>query len=254
MKIYDAHIHLGEDCVFDEVQTEQEIIHTYDELGVDGGIIQPFIPRMYVKDTMEIHDRIAAMTRAYPGRFFGMMSMNPHFTRGDYGKEAKRCIKELGFVGIKITPIAHAVHPSGKDSIMVFEIARELGVPVMVHTGAGVPFSDPMQIAKPIEAFPDVKVVLAHGGTDSMMTSACYLARRYDNVFLEPSWLAVMNLENMYKQVGASKMMFSSDMLVNLPVELFKYNLVFKKEEDREQVFHKTIREVFSLGDFPAPR
>jgi len=247
MRILDAHVHLGEDCVFDEVQTEQEIIDTFNEYGVYGGIIQPFIPRMYIKDTMAIHDRIAAMTRAYPNRFFGMMSMNPHFYREDYEKEAKRCIKELGFVGIKLTPIAHDAHQSNKDSIMVFEVARELGVPVMVHTGAGVPFADPMQIAKPIEAFPDVKVVLAHGGGANMITSAIYLALRYDNVYLEPSWVSVMNLEGMYKQVGASKIMFSSDMLANLPVELQKYNLVFKNEADREQVFYKTVTEVFSL-------
>lgn len=247
MKILDAHIHLGEDCVFDEVQTEQDIIRVHDEWGIAGGIIQPYIPRMYVQDTREIHDRIAAMTRAYPGRFFGMMSMNPHFYRKDYEKEAKRCMNELGFVGIKITTIAHAAHPSKEDCLMVFEIAQELGVPVMVHTGAGVPFSDPMQIAKPIEAFPDVPVVIAHGGSDNMMTSACYLARHYDNVYLDPSWLGIMNLKSMYKQVGASKIMFSSDMLVNLPVELCKYSLVFKDEADREQVYYKTIKEVFAL-------
>ena len=247
MKILDAHIHLGEDCVFDEVQTEQEIISAYDSLEVTGGIIQPYIPRMYVKDTMEIHDRIAALCKAYPDRFYGMMSMNPHFTREDYEKEAIRCVKELRFVGIKITPIAHACHPSKKDALMVFEVAQELGVPVMVHTGAGVPFSDPMQIAKPIEAFPHVKVVIAHGGSDSMMTSACYLARHYDNVFVEPSWLAIMNLKSMYKQIGASKMMFSSDMLVNLPIELHKYNTVFKNVQDREQVFYKTVKSVFAL-------
>lgn len=248
MKIYDAHIHLGEDCVFDEVQTEEEILSAYEASEVYGGIIQPFIPRMYVEATMAIHDRIAAMCRANQGRFFGMVSMNPHFYREDYEREAKRCVKELGFVGIKITPIAHACHPKKKDAEMVFEIARELNVPVMIHTGAGVPFSDPMQAAKNIEAFPDIPVVLAHGGGDNMLTSALYLAKKYDNVFLEPSWLAIMNLEAARETVGPTKIMFSSDMIVNIPVELCKYKLVFKTEAEREQVFRKTIADVFKLG------
>lgn len=247
MRILDAHVHLGVDCVFDEEQTEQDILDACEQNGVTGGIIQPFIPRMYVKDTMEIHDRIAAMCRAYPGRFYGMMSMNPHFSPEDYEAEADRCMKELGFVGIKITPIAHAAHPGKKDSLFVCEMARKHGVPVMVHTGAGVPFADPMQMTLAIETFNDVKFVIAHGGSDNMCGSAIYLARKYDNVFVEPSWMAIHNLEGMYHKIGASKMMFSSDMCVNLPVELCKYNHVFKKEADREQVFHKTAESVFGI-------
>ena len=57
--IIDAHVHLGEDVVFDEVNTEEELIKYYDEFDIDGGIIQPFIPRPYLEDHRKIHDRIA---------------------------------------------------------------------------------------------------------------------------------------------------------------------------------------------------
>jgi len=248
MKILDAHIHLGEDCVFDEVQTEDDILEAFRENGVTGGIVQPFIPRMYVKDTMEIHDRIARFCKEHPGRFYGMMSMNPHFSPEDYEKEAARCMRELGFVGMKITPIAHAAHPGKKDCMFVYEVARKLRVPVMVHTGAGVPSADPMQMAGGIEAFPDVPFVIAHAGSDNMCGSAIYLANRYENVYIEPSWIAIHNLEAIYRKVGASKIMFSSDMLMNLPVELCKYGRIFRNEEDREQVFHRTLETVFKLG------
>lgn len=247
MRIIDAHVHLGNDCVFDEEQTEVEILDTFAKYDVEGGIVQPFIPRMYVEDTQRIHDRIFAFCQNNCGRFWGMMSMNPHFSRADYEKEAQRCIRDLGFVGIKITPIAHAAHPAKSDCMAVFEVAKELNVPVMVHTGAGVPFADPMQLSKPIEAFRDVKIVIAHGGSDNMVGSAIYLARRYENVFIEPSWLAIPNLMGMYKQLGPGKIMFSSDMLVNLPMELCKYDLVFKEQEAREQVYHKTVESVFNL-------
>lgn len=247
MRIMDAHIHLGEDCVFDEVQTDQDILDACENCGVTGGIIQPFIPRMYVRDTMLIHDRIAKMCADYPGRFYGMMSMNPHFSPEDYEAEADRCMEKLGFVAIKITPIAHAANPSKKDCLFVCEMARKHKVPLMIHTGAGTPFADPMQMTKAIEAFTDVKFVIAHGGSDAMCGSAIYLASKYENVFVEPSWLAIHNLENMYKKIGASKMMFSSDMVVNMPVEICKYNLVFKDEADREQVFHKTMESVFGI-------
>ena len=79
--IIDAHVHLGEDVVFDEVNTEEELIAYYDRFEIDGGIIQPFIPRPYIKDHQEIHDRIAAFCKKMQPKkkFFGMASINAHF-------------------------------------------------------------------------------------------------------------------------------------------------------------------------------
>lgn len=132
--IIDSHAHLGYDYVFDEESNEEDLQYYYKKYKIYGAIIQPFISRPYVKDTVDIHDRIYKFCKSSPGRFWGMASINPHFTPEDYEKEAKWCVEELGFVGIKITPIAHAVHPSSKVGIHVFEMARYLNVPVMVHT------------------------------------------------------------------------------------------------------------------------
>ena len=122
--IIDAHVHLGEDVVFDEENREDEVLDYYRRFEIDGGIIQPFIPRPYIKDHQEIHNRIAAFCKATSGekKFFGMASINPHFYPEDYDAEAERCIKELGFVAIKITPIAHACHPSSRDAYHVYEV------------------------------------------------------------------------------------------------------------------------------------
>ena len=248
MKIIDAHIHLGKDCVFDEEQTESEIIKSFDTHNIHGGIVQPFIPRMYVEDTMAIHDRIKKFCDDNSGRFYGMVSMNPHFTHEDYEKEATRCVKEMGFVAIKITPIAHACHPNKADARFVYETARKLNVPVMVHTGAGIPFSDPMSLAYVVEEYKDVTFVLAHAGSDMFCQQAIYLAKKHENVFLEPSWVAVINLKGMIKSLGCSKIMFSSDMLENLPVELAKYREAIQSEKDLEQVFCKTASSVFNIA------
>ena len=56
MKIIDAHIHLGFDYVFDgEVQSEEQILETFEQYGVHGGIVQPFLPRYYIEDNRQIH-------------------------------------------------------------------------------------------------------------------------------------------------------------------------------------------------------
>jgi len=245
--IIDAHAHLGHDYVFDLDATEEQLLSDYRRFGVDGAIVQPFISRTYIKDTAEIHDRIAKFCSDYPGKFWGMASINPHFTPEDYEKEAKRCIKKLGFIAIKITPFAHACDPSSTDGMHVFEVARELGVPVMVHTGAGIPFSDPISILPAAKAFSDIKIVLAHAGTDTYFAQALFLAKEFDNVYLEPSWLGIHHVMSALKTIGAGKMMFSSDHSINVPVELAKYRTAIEDKMELEKVMSGTAAEVFNL-------
>lgn len=245
--IIDAHVHLGEDVVFDEQQTEEELLAFYRKYAVDGGIIQPYLCRPYPEDHRAIHDRIHRFCQDKTKRWWGMASINPHFRPEDYDAEARRCVKELGFVGLKITPIGHACHPSSKDAFHVFEICRELRVPLMIHTGAGVPFSDPISCVKALEAFGDVPVVLAHAGSEISNQQAIYVASKFDNVYLEPSWVGVIAVGNMYRRLGAGRLMFSSDNLYQIPVELAKYRSVIADDNDLEKVLWKNVAEVFKL-------
>jgi uncharacterized protein len=245
--IIDSHAHLGHDFVFDEDSTEEKLIEYYNQFGVRGAIVQPFINRPYIQDTVDIHNRIHKFCKDNPGRFWGMVSMNPHFTPEDYEKEAERCIRELGFVGIKITPIAHAVHPGSEDGRHVFEVARNLAVPVMVHTGAGIPFADPVSLLKVVKDFKEVKVILAHAGTDLFFQQALYLAEEFKNVYLEPSWVSILNLRKAIKTIGVKKIMFSSDHAINVPVELAKYTTLLTDEKELERALSGTAIEVFNL-------
>jgi uncharacterized protein len=248
MKILDAHAHLGHDVVFDEESTEEDLLYWHERCQVSGAIVQPFIPRPYLEDTAAIHDRIHALCRLYPGRFFGMASISPHLRPAEYEQEARRCITGLGFVGIKMTPIAHAVHPGSADGRHAFEVAAGLGVPIMVHTGAGIPFADPAALEDVAADYRKVPIVLAHAGTDMFFAQALSLARRFDHVYLEPSWVNILNLKKALNTVGASKIMFSSDIAMNLPVELAKYRTLAPSQAILEQMLSKTATDVFDLG------
>ena len=248
MKILDAHIHMGWDVVFDEGQSEEEILQVNNRLGVDCGIVQPFISRPYIKENQKIHDRIYHFTQKNKGKYYGLASINPHFEPEEYFEEAARCINELGFVGLKITPIAHACHPASKDAYTVYETAKKLGVPVMVHTGAGAPFADPVQLLEPIKKYSDLKIIIAHAGLDMMNTQAIQLAKQFENAFLEPSWCSTVSLANMHRECGSKKIMFSSDTLNNVEAELTKYRCVFENKDDLEQVFYKTACDVFNIN------
>lgn len=246
--IIDVHAHVGEDVVFDEVQTEEELETAYLKNSVDGAIVQPYLPRIYMEEHRKIHDRIYQMTiKNGPIKYWGMASINPHFTKQDYGIEAERCIKDLKFVGLKITPIGHATHPSSKDALVVWEICRDYDVPIMIHTGNGVPFSDPISILPALEQFPTVKCVVAHAGSEMHNQQAIYLGKRFENVFLEPSWVGVIGCSNMLKAIGPTRILFSSDNIYQIPVELAKYQSIIPKEDDLKKVLGLNAIDLYSL-------
>ena len=245
--IIDAHAHLGYDVVFDDSQDETVLVEAQERHGITASVVQPFVSRPYPEETRAYHDQIFRLCEAYPKRFFGMASVNPHLRPEDYAAEAERCVRELHFVGIKITPIAHAANPESKDCRYAFEVARDLGVPMMVHTGSGLPFSDPARLLSVVPQFPQIPVILAHAGTDLLFTQALYLAKQFDNVYLEPSWLSILCLRKALKTIGPEKIMFSADHAVNLPVEFAKYRAL-AQGDTLEQMLFRTANAVFRLG------
>jgi len=246
--IIDSHSHLCYDYVFDAEETREDLLKAHNEYDVTASIVQPFISRPYLEDTRRCHDDIFKLCVDFPGEFFGMASINPHFRPEDYYEEAKRCVKNLSFVGLKITPIAHAVNPCSRDGQYVFQAATELNIPVMVHTGAGIPFADPAKLFSIIPVYNKIPIILAHAGTDMFFTQALYLAEKHDHVYLEPSWVNIMYIKTAIKTIGSSKVMFSSDHTKNIPVEHAKYRTAIKNQFDLDNVLYKTANDVFKLN------
>lgn len=245
--IIDAHVHLGHDVVFDHEFTEQELIVTLDACGVDAGLVQPFIVPPLHEPQRQIHDRIKALIDRYPGRFYGMASLNPHCGQEYYWGEMRRCVHELGFLGLKLHPIAHAANPCSVDGRMAFEAARELKVPIMVHTGNQQPFAVPQNLFYLAHDFKDVPIVMAHAG-GGLYSEALLVARENDNVYLDTSWVPERTALRFVKELGADRLMFASDHPDNVPVELHKWRSIGLSEADLEWVLGKTLAQVYGVA------
>ena len=164
--LIDVHVHIGVGTFADMVVTEDDILRTWEEAGIDIGIVQPTTQRVNIEAQRAIHDRIALFAKHNPGRVYGLANVNPRLPPQQFRDEAKRCVEELGFVGLKLLTVSTAVSPNSADGLMVFKTCQELGVPIMIHTGAGVPMALPSLCIRPAMQFPDVKVVLSSGYSD----------------------------------------------------------------------------------------
>lgn len=245
--IVDAHVHLGIDRVFDEVRTEEEILESMEKNGVDASVVQTMAGTIDIECIREDHDRIYSFSKNGKKKIFGMASHNPHIKKEHYIDELKRCVEELGFVGVKLHAFAHACNPLSKDGRMVWETAGKLEIPVMVHTGPGIPFSLPAMVIPRAKEFPEVTVVLAHSGLVTTAGEAMIAASESRNVILETSWTAAHHIEHFVEKFGSSRVMFASDEIANLPVEIAKYDSLPLSEDNKRQCMAGTARNVFKL-------
>ncbi|QHS53113.1 amidohydrolase family protein [Edaphobacter sp. 12200R-103] len=243
-KIIDTHAHLGECCVFGLYATEEEMIRRMDESGVDATIVQPYPG---AKDYYERHNEIAELCAKYPGRFFGLASVSPHIGRDKYQREIERCIKELNFVALKLHTIGHGVNPLTEDGQLAFETAHLFGIPAMVHTGAGIPFSLPSLCIPAANKFPDLKIVLAHAGGGIVSAEAQVAASICGNLYLETSWCLGEDIRWMIDTIGPDRVMMGADLPSNVPVEFAKYRALDLQPEVYSKVMGETAIEVFNL-------
>lgn len=244
--IIDVHAHLGVDRVFDETFTEEEQWEKKKQFGVDFTILQPALVHT-LEEAREQHDAIAALCAKHPQTFAGMANPNPHLKEADYVSEVRRCIEELGFVGIKIHTSAHGVNPMSRDGMRVFELAGKLGVPVMVHTGAGIPFANPSHLIPAAQAFPDVKIVIAHCGMMVLAGETYVAMKQCSNLYADITWTAGFLIRHWSHELGAHRFMFGTDHADNCGTELAKVRTSGLTQEEQDWILYKSALSVYRL-------
>lgn len=243
--IIDTHQHLGRSMFSGVETTEAELIQALDANAVDLALV---MPQPTQDDIKTIHDRIAAACQRNPGRLRGMASINPWCSEADYQNEARRCMKELGFVAIKLHPLGHNLPPTHREADKVFRQAAELGVPVIVHTGLGAPWALPSLCIPAARRYPALPIILAHAGWGIYSAEALVAAEVCDNIILEPSWCPSYMSRQMIDRIGTARVIFGSDHLSNLPVELVKYRSIGLSDEELANVLGQTASRVFPLS------
>ncbi len=244
MFIVDAHAHLGPCRVFDLNVTAEELIGAMNDNGVNAAIVQPFPGN---PDPVAAHNEIAALAKKHPGRIYGMMNLNPHIDKEDYLREARRCVKELGFVALKMHTIGHAVLPLSEDAGTIFEAARELKVPVMVHSGPGIPFALPALCIPRAREYPEVPIIIAHAGFIFLTGEAWVAASECQNIYLETSWLFGDDIKWLINSLGADRVMMGTDLPSNVGPALAIAETLGLSEEDKAQYLGGTAAKVFGL-------
>ncbi|MDA2938414.1 amidohydrolase family protein [Acidobacteria bacterium AH-259-A15] len=242
--IIDTHQHLGRSMFTGVETTEMDLLKAMDENGIDVALV---MPQPTLEDIPQYHDRIAKAAREHAARIVGIASISPWWSAADYEAEARRCVEQLGFVALKLHPLAHNIAADHAEADKVFRCACDLGVPVIIHTGLGTPSSLPSLCIPPARRYPELAIILAHAGWGVYSSEATVAAEVCESLLLEPSWCPVYAVRKMVDCFGVERILFGSDHLTNMPVELTKYRSIGLSDEQLSLVFQRNPQRVFRL-------
>lgn len=142
----------------------------------------------------------------------------------------------------------HLASPTMENANKVFDTAEDLGVPVIVHTGLGVPLAMPSLCIPQARHHPQLPIILAHAGYGEYSAEGSVVPSECPNVNLEPSWCPVTEVRTMIRHHGAERVLFESDHPDNVPVELAKYRAAHLSEHELAECLSGTDERLFQFA------
>jgi len=131
-----------------------------------------------------------------PERLIPFGGVHPRFTKDPEGQVDE--LVDMGIRCLKIHP-PHQVFPAnayteGLDELgKIYKRCSERSLPVLIHTGTSIfpgarsKYGRPMELDDVAIDYPDLTIVMAHGGRPLWMDEAFFVLRRHKNVHLELS-------------------------------------------------------------------
>ncbi|HEX9709828.1 MAG TPA: amidohydrolase family protein [Candidatus Thermoplasmatota archaeon] len=242
-EVHDVHIHIqdwsellpavravmirgrGDLAVLERFQKDPSAFVAFmDEQGVARAGIVNYVSPDLMGFTEHANEFAARYRDAHPDRLFCYGSVHPRLAK-DPRRQMERLLRKLKVDAIKIHPQHQVVYPHGYIDgsapalRTIYAMAEDAGVPVTIHTGTSVfpgarnRLGDPIFVDDVAIDFPDLKIVLAHGGRPLWTQTAFFLVRRHKNVFIDLSGIPPRSLLTAFPRLReiADKCMFGSD-------------------------------------------
>jgi hypothetical protein len=167
----------------------------------------------------QLFDDLLPLVEQNPRRFRPVANVNPHL-HFPIAREVTRQL-DHGAAALKIHPVHGGFRADDAALYPAYAVLVERGVPLVVHSGTSSfpgstnAYADPMHLDAVLRDFPDLSVVLAHGGRGWWYDAAAFLAVSRPNVWIELSGLPPKRLPEYYSRFHlgrlARKWIFATD-------------------------------------------
>ena len=171
-----------------------------------------------------------------------------------------RTVKDLilnhGYKGIKLYPTYNHFYPNEQKMYPIYGAAQDLGVPILFHTGSSVFRNARIKYGNPIFFddvaldFPELKIVMAHGGRGAWYDEATTMIRLHKNVYIDVTGLPVRKLPQFFPDIDrfSHKFVFGTDwpqMVIKESIE--KFSQIGLSEESRQRILGGNAARLLNL-------
>jgi uncharacterized protein len=208
--IVDAHTHLGADEDGRSLDPAT-LLAALDEIDTTAcAVVFPFHDPERHPAYRVPNDRVLEWARESDGRLIPYCRLDPE---EEPVAEAERCLAR-GARGIKLHPRAQEFGFAHPAASAIFEVARDAGVPILIHAGRGMPtMASLVDLAL---RFPEVPLVLAHAGIADQGVFATGLAD-HPCVLYDTSCFGPQDVVELFARVPAERIVFASDIPYGRP-------------------------------------
>ncbi|NKQ54153.1 amidohydrolase [Amycolatopsis sp. K13G38] len=225
-----------------------------DKAGVSIGLLSAWTGPQGV---LISNDEVASVVDKHPGRFAGIASVDLRDPVRAV-REIRRCVRDLGFVGVRVVPWLWNLPPNDRRYYPVYVACVEEDVPFCTQIGHTGPLC-PSEPGRPIPYldevlldFPDLVVVGGHVGYP-WLPEVFSLADKYPNFYVDTSAYALHRLPaelvEFLRGRGRTRVLFGTNYpMLTASACLKRLDELELGEEARELFLGGNARRVFSLS------
>jgi predicted TIM-barrel fold metal-dependent hydrolase len=249
---------------FDQIerycQSPTAFLKHMDNIGIDRAVLINYVAPEVIGFTPEVNEFVARYVKESPKRLIPCGSVHPRHTKNVLADMEQ--IVRLGIRLIKIHPPHQLLYPNDylngvKELEIIYRAAEANGIPIMVHTGTSIfpgarnKYGDPIHVDDVAVDFPNLKILLAHGGRPLWMDIAFFLVRRHRNLYLDISGIPPKALLQYFPRLEevAHKTLFGTDWpgpgVPEIAGNLKDFRALPLAEETKDQILSRTALEVW---------
>jgi hypothetical protein len=223
----------------------EKMIEDMDTANVDKAVVVG-VDAETTFDYIVSNEAVSRAVKESNGRLIGFAGVDPH--KGTVAlKELERAIDDLKLKGLKLMPHLHMLEPNHRKMYPIYELAMNLDIPILFHTGTQFHRGTKIRYCKPVYVddvavdFPDLKLIIAHFGYP-WYEEALSVVRRNENVFFNiAGWSPKYIPEVVIKQMNS---VLSERVLFGTDYPLMNYNRVIEELKSLN-LKKRTYRKMF---------
>jgi predicted TIM-barrel fold metal-dependent hydrolase len=247
--VFDAHGHLGSWTAFWLPRPGADsLLSVMDRCGVDGMALSSLLG--IGPDPGAGNVETLAAVDASGGRLHCYLVAAPHRPQDEPSLESG--LKHPGVVGLKVHPDTHTCPVDDAAYRWIFELAERTARPVLAHSFAGTPWSDPLRFEAVAAAFPPVRIILAHAGVTPVgFRRAIEVCLRHEQLVVDTcgSYMTGEWIRRLVAELGADRVLYASDApFIDLRYGLGRVLGAGLSEHDLDLVLAGNARRLLGVG------